>query len=255
MNCEHFSALTGMRCEPVGTRTGDGAVALLTPFTFFDGDGIELFASSSGAQAHFFDDGSTMHWLHGLGLRLGDDRRRWAPVRNAAAAYGVTLADDGCLEAFAPLGSASVGFARMVSATLAIDAWARDHAGLPQDATWLAEEAAMYLRAWQPQKQLTEQPSPVAGLSGRAHSFHLRLGEELVDAISPSPGATGAELRKLVDVRALPSNSELQILVIVDDRRDQAAARQEGAIIGNFAKAWPMSRLIAVASSGNLQPH
>jgi hypothetical protein len=31
-------------------RDGSAAIAVITPFTFFDGDGVEVFASSVGTQ-------------------------------------------------------------------------------------------------------------------------------------------------------------------------------------------------------------
>ena len=247
MKCEQFSELTGIRCESLPMRDGSSAVALQTPFAFFDGDGFEVYASAAGSQVHFFDDGLTMHWLRGTGFKVCDDRRRWAPIRNAAQPYGVALAEDGTLETFAPLANAAVGFARMISALLAIDRWARDHAGAPQDAQWLIEEAAMYLRAWKPKATFVERPAPVVGLSGRPYQFQMSLDGELIDAIAPHPNATGGELRKLVDVRASPRNRAVDIRVILDDRRDPVAADQEGAILANLSKVWAMSKLIDAA--------
>ena len=180
-------------------------------------------------------------------FKVGDDRRRWAPIRKAANAYGVTLADDGTLETFAPVTSAASGFARMVSALLAVDAWAREHSGMPQDAQWLIEEASMYLRAWKPGAVFVERPGAVVGFSGKAYSFPISLDGELIDALSPHPNATGGELRKLVDVRASAKNRELGVRVILDDRRDPAAAAQEGAILGNLATVWTMTKLIHAA--------
>lgn len=247
MNCEQFSEITGVRCEPLPMRDGSDAVALHTPFAFFDGDGFEVYATRAGTQVHFFDDGLTLHWLRGMGFKVGDDRRRWAPIRNAASTYGVTLADDGTLETFVPFASAATGFARMVSALFAVDAWAREHAGMPQDAQWLIEEATMYLRAWKPSAVFVERPSAVVGFSGKAYTFPISLDGELIDALSPHPNATGGELRKLVDVRASAKNRDLGVRVILDDRRDPIAAAQEGAILGNLATVWTMTKLIQAA--------
>jgi hypothetical protein len=249
MKCEQLSELTGIRCEPLPMRDGSQAVALQTPFSFFDGDGFEVYAAAAGSQVHFFDDGLTLHWLRGTGFKIGDDRRRWAPIRSAAQPYGVALAEDGTLETFAPLANAAAGFARMISALLAVDTWARDHAGMPHDAQWLVEEAMMYLRAWKPKAVFVERPQPVMGMSGKPYAFQMSLDGELVDAIAPHPNATGGELRKLVDVRASVRNRDLDIRVILDDRRDPDAAAQEGAILGNLCNAWTMSKLILAAGA------
>lgn len=253
MNCDAFALITGMRCEPMPMRDGSEAVALQTPFTFFDGDGVELFAAAHGPQVLFFDDGLTLHWLKGAGFKLGDDRRRWAPLRNAVQAYGVTLSEDGTLETFAPSANPAGGFARMVSAVLAVDGWAREHAGESQEPLWLVEEAAMYLRAWKPHAALSERPAPLVGLSGKAYAFQLAIDGEYVDAINPHPNATGGELRKLVDVRASATNRDARIRVVLDDRRDPDAALQEGAILGNLATTWTMSKLIRAAGGVQIQ--
>jgi hypothetical protein len=54
-------------------------------------------------------------------------------------------------------------------------------------------------------------------------------------------------LRKLVDVRASSRNVELQIRVVIDDRRQPDRAAIEASILGRFAMTWPMTRLIAAA--------
>jgi hypothetical protein len=247
MKCDQFQSLTGVRCETLPMRDGSDAVAIQTPFAFFDGDGVEVYAARVGNQVHFFDDGLTLHWLRGVGVKVGDQRRRWTPIRNAASQYGVSLSDDGTLETFCSILNPAAGFARMVSAVLAVDAWAREHAGASQDSQWLIEEASMYLRAWKPTAILSDRPEPVVGLSGKAYSFPLLFDGELIDALSPHPSATGGELRKLVDLRAAAGNKDLAIRIILDDRRDDAAAAQEGAILGNLATVWTMRRLIRAA--------
>lgn len=247
MNCEQFGTIVGMRCEPIPLRDGGEAISLQTPFTLFDGDGVELYAREVGAQVHLFDDGMTMNWLRGLGFKLRDDRRRWGAIRNAVAPYGVALAEDGCLEAYAPHQSASGAFARIVSAILAVDSWARENAGVPHESQWLAEEVALYLRAWKPRAMFSDRPEPLRGFSGRAHTFNMSLDGELIDAIVPHPSSTGGELRKLVDVRSVPIYRDTPIRVILDDRRDAEAAQQEGLILSSVAQTWTLTRLIQAA--------
>ncbi len=247
MTHDDLSALFGVRCDPLPMRDGSTAVDIITPFSFFDGDGLDIFARSAGAHVHLFDDGCTLHWLEGLGLRLSNDRRRWAPIRNAAGAYSVTLTDDGALEVLAPAEAAPAAFARLVSAQLAIDAWARTAVGAPADAEWLIDEAALYLRAWKRSANFIERPDPVPGMSGKTHAFNFAIDDELIDVITAHPTSTGAELRKLIDVRGLHNNEGLEIRVIIDDRAQPAAAEQEVRILSAVASSWTMSRLIAAS--------
>lgn len=247
MNCDHFSTLIGMRCEPQPTRDGSSCVAVVTPFKLHDGDGLTLFAFGHGDTVHLSDEGLTLSWLHGNGHRL-DDRRTWKPLRAALSPYGVTLNDDGVIETLAPLAQASLAFARLVSGLLAVDAWARETAGAGATGS-LRDEAELYLRAWRPDVALRADPEPVVGFSGLPHSFSFLLGSEYIDAIGGSTAASSAELRKLVDVRASQVNASLQIRVIIDDRRSPLRAATELAILGRFAKAWPMTALIKAATN------
>ncbi|MBB1161487.1 DUF1828 domain-containing protein [Aquariibacter albus] len=255
MNCSLLPDLIGMRCEPQAMRDGSLCAAVVTPFRFFDGDGMSLFAFSVGDTVHLSDEGMTLSWLLGLGHRL-DDRRAWKPLRAALAPYHVTLNDDGVVEVLAPTAQAPSAFARMVSGLLALDAWARSANGTgASTSNTLREEAALYLRAWRPASPLLDDPEPLLGLSGSEHSFAFRMGNEYIDAIGSAPAASSAELRKLVDVRGSELNASVQIRVIVDDRTAPERAATEVSILGRFAKAWPMSRLIRAAAEPSAAVH
>lgn len=106
----------------------------------------------------------------------------------------------------------------------------------------------MHLRAWRPQLELRARPEPVQGLSGKRHHFDFVLGTEYVDAISANGNSTGAELRKIIDVRGVPALSEVDVRVVVDDRRDPRAAEDEIRILGTVSRAWSMRRLIAAST-------
>lgn len=252
MNCDQFSTLTGMRCEPQPTRDGSECIAVVTPFAFFDGAGLSIFASAADHQLHLSDEGLTLFWLMGLhGAAAFEDRRAWRPLRTALAPYGVTLDDNGTIQTISGVDKAPLAFARFVSGLLAVDAWARENANAPAAAT-LVDEAAMYLRAWR--TDAVSEPEPIVGFSGQAHQFALYQAGEYIDAIGPSKAASSSELRKLVDVKASAAHAALDIRVIVDDRRDADRAGVELSILGRFAKAWPMTRLIA-ASMAPPQAH
>lgn len=245
MNCSGFTKLLGMRCEPMPTRDGSEVIAVVSPFTFSDGDGIEMYAETVGSSVRLFDDGMTMYHLRSVGIKL--DSKRWQPLRNAIAPYKVCLTDDGIFETWAPAADAQSGFARYVSALLAIAAWEREHEGLPASAHWLQDEAALYLQAWKPHTQIVARPDPLAGFSGKMRKFDFLVGDEYVDTLLPHGNTTGSELRKILDVRGNPFNRDRPIRVIVDDRRNPSAAKEEIAILGRVATAWTMTGLMAAS--------
>lgn len=241
MNCENFQELIGMRCNPIGD-----AVSVVTPFTFDDGDALEIFAQAHGPQVHFFDDGFTLFHLHSSGIHLRD-KKQWRSLRNIAEANGVSLSEDGVFETLCATDHASAGFARLVSALLGVSAWAREQTGISQDAAWFVDEVALYLHAWKPAAAFIEKPT-IKGFSGRSLTFHFQVGNMLVDAIQPHGASTGAVLRKIVDMSTSTMAAPNEVLVVVDDRGPKAeSAKQELEIIGRVATAWPMTSLIQAA--------
>lgn len=254
MNCEHFSEMIGMRCEPVPGHDGSAVVNIVTPFTFADGDGLEIFAKVSGSHIQFFDDGLTMLHMSSVGLRL-NDKRQWRALQQLAKTHDVTMTDHGTFETWAPLDQQADAFARFTSTLLGVAAWEREHRGLPPSAQWLLDEVALHLRAWKPESEVIAEPEAIVGLSGNAYRFDFAIDGELVDAITAHSTATGAELRKLVDIRSNPLHRQQAVRVIVDDRANAAAAKLEMPILGRFATTWSMSALIDAARSKTLLSH
>lgn len=248
MNCEKFNEIIGMRCNPVGS-----AIEIVTPFSFLDGNGIELFAQDAGSQIHFFDDGCTLLHLHSAGIRFGNDNRKLQPLRNITSSYGVNISDVGVIETLCSKDKASIGFANIVSALLGVASWEREQNGVSMDDSWLVDEVAMYLRAWKPSENLIKNPI-VRGFSGRKLSFDFEMGGEYIDAISPHFASTGAELRKIVDLNSSSQSARKEVLVIVDDRSRKDLAKQEIDILGRISKAWPMSSLISAVGT-TIQAH
>jgi len=241
MNCENFELLIGMRCNSVGD-----AVGVVTPFVFPDGDGIEVYAKQAGSQVHFFDDGFTLMHLNGVGIDVSD-AKHWQPLRAIAGIHGTTLNKDGVFEILWPADSAAQGFARLVSTLLGIAAWERDQAGVSQDASWLVDEVAMYMRQWKPGTAINSKPPAVKGFSGKMLTFDLEVGGQFIDAINPRGQSTNAAIRKFVELNTSVINREY--MVIVDDRTNPEAAKQEVEIIGQVGVAWPMSKLIKASGA------
>lgn len=245
MNCETFQQIIGMRCNPLGN-----TLEVVTPFTFIDGDGFEIFAQNMGPQVHFFDDGFTLMHLHSAGIFL-KDKKQWKPLKNIAELNGVTLSDNGVFETLCSSENPSLGFARMVSTLLGVAAWEREQFGVEQDSEAFIEEVSLYLKAWKPTAPFLENPT-AKGFSGRSLRFDFQLENQLVDAIQPHGATTGAELRKIIDLNYAASQIDSSVLVIMDDRQAKAAtAKQEADILSHVATVWPMTSLIAASGPKN----
>jgi hypothetical protein len=241
MSCEQFKEITGMQCNQLGS-----AVEILTPFTFADGNGIEIFAEIYGSQIHFFDDGFTLLHLHSAGIPIGGSKQKWRPLTSIANAYGVTLSEDGVFEIMCDSKNPGKGFAKIVSTLLGVAAWEREQAGVAMSSAWLVDEVALYLKAWKPNSKLIEQPS-IKGFSGRILTFDFEQDGQYIDAVSPHFASIGSELRKIVDLNSSAGEVRKEMLVIVDDRQKPEAAKQEIKLLGRVAKAWPLTSLISAA--------
>lgn len=245
MNCENFQQIIGMRCNPIGD-----ALEVVTPFTFSDGDGFEIFAQDMGPQVHFFDDGFTLMHLHSAGIFL-KDKKQWKPLKTIAELNGATLSDDGVFETLCPSENPSVGFARMVSTLIGVAAWEREQFGVEQDTALFIEEVALHLKAWKPNVAFLDNPT-AKGFSGRSLKFHFQIDNQLVDAVQPHGATTGAELRKIIDLNYAASHKDSSVLVIMDDRLGKAdSAKQETDILSRVATVWPMTALIAASGTTN----
>jgi hypothetical protein len=235
-----------MRCHPVGQ-----AVEILTPFTFADGGGIEIFAQDFANQVLFFDDGLTMLHLHSVGLKIDNNRKRWRPLSSIANKYGVTLSDQGVFEVLGDARNPSVAFAKMVSTLLGVAAWEKEQEGVAEESAWLVDEVALYLKAWKSDLELIEKPT-VVGFSGRVLDFDFDFDGKYIDAISPHSSSTGAELRKIVDLRSASEHARKEVMVIVDDRRKPESADQEIKILSRTAWTWKITDLMAASGLSKL---
>jgi hypothetical protein len=230
-----------MTCRTLPTVDGAPVHCISTPFQYFDGDAVHLFAEEMGELVRFFDSGDTLFHASGSSINF-KDKRGMKPLQRIVGDAGATLSDDGEISALAPKTDARNGFRKVMSAVLGIVSWEAENAGISTDATNLASEVEVYLREWKPKRDfLYEQP--LSGISGRDHTFAFLLDGELIDVVSSSPQSTAAEVRKLADVRGIPSQSDTQIRVIIDDRVSPKRAQQEAMILSRFADVWLLSAL------------
>ncbi|MDN7182123.1 hypothetical protein M0D69_29745 [Caballeronia sp. SEWSISQ10-4 2] len=81
------------------------------------------------------------------------------------------------------------------------------------------------------------------------------IGDTQIDVISCHRNASSSELYKLVDLRGNALTANTPIIVVVDDRLLQEQADHEVAVIGQYAEAWPMRKLIEAVAGGGLTRH
>ena len=250
MDHTELTTMFGFEYSPVETYRGGTAMLVGLPFLFSDGEPVPFYVESEGDRVRFFDNGETLFHMAAIGLDVSD-RRRWRPVQGIATRCGVSLKDDGEIETWERIGNAPSGFARFLSAMIAVAEWERANVGLPADAHWLIDEVEFYLHAWKPKAKFDKTVSH-NGFTGRPYDFDFLLDDDLIDVIPASATATGGELRKLLDIRRVSSNSERKIRVVIDDRSDPGRAENEGKIISSLATTWPMTRLIAAVGGANV---
>lgn len=239
MICSSLTETIGFACSPL---TEDGSVALITtPFQFDDGEPVPVFVERIGPQLRFFDDGGVLLHFLGRGVRL-HDQRNLKFIKNLAEPEGVTLNQMGELEIFAPSKDATKAFAKYMATLLALTSWERGQIGIATDLSLLLDEVEQCLRAWKPDSTIIANPE-YRGVSGYTYKLDFSVGGEAVIAISPHPNTVSATAKKLLDIRATSENAGLQVLVVIDDRRDAETASREGRILDSVANVMMMSRL------------
>lgn len=239
MICSVLSETIGFACSPL---TEDGSVALITtPFQFEDGEPVPVFVERIGPQLRFFDDGGVLLHFLGRGVRL-QDQRNLKFIKNLAEPEGVTLNTMGELEIFSPHENASRAFAKYIGTLLALMSWEREQNGVATDLSLLLDEVEQCLRVWKPDSTIVISPE-YRGVSGYTYKLDFSVDGEAVIAISPHPNTVSATAKKLLDIRATTDNTGLQVLVVIDDRRDAETASREGRILDSVANVMMMSRL------------
>lgn len=241
MSCAELFQSIGLKCKTLPAVDGKPVHCISTPFKYFDGDGIHVYAEDLGGLMRFFDAGDTLFHVYGSGIRF-KDKRSMKPLQKLVQEAGAEMSDDGEISALASVSNSQDGFRKTITAILNVAAWEADNAGIASDATSLVSEVEIYLREWKPGHQfLFDQP--LSGISGRTHTFSFLVDGELIDVVSSSPQSTASEVRKLADIRGIPSQSEARIRVVIDDRSNPERAQQEAMILSRFADVWPLTAL------------
>lgn len=243
MICNNLSELLGLTCYPLNDL---GTLALITtPFTYGDGDYVHIYVEKITGNVRFFDDGAViMHFL-GRGMSL-ENKNKTRFIRNIAHSQGASLNDDGEIEVWAREADAEIAFAKFMATILGVVSWERENKDSNLNISLLIEEVAMYLKAWKPSESLVEGPK-YKGVSGSTHKFDFKQNNEVIIAITPHPLSVSAALKKMVDVISSPSNQDLQLTVVLDDREQPKEAKNEGAILSAVSGVLMMSKLQALA--------
>ena len=126
----------GFRCRPLIQPDGSEVHCIGTPFEFFDGDGVHVFAETLGGVVRVFDAGDTMLHIAGSGIRFRDNRSL-SPIHRIVKEAGADLSDDGEISALAGPADVQVAFRNVLAAILGIARWEAENAGMTIDATTL----------------------------------------------------------------------------------------------------------------------
>lgn len=241
MSCVELFKSIGMECKILPAADGAQIHCVSTPFRYSDGDTIHLYAEELGSLVRFFDSGDTLFHVSGSGIKF-KDKRGLKPLQKIVEDIGAQLSDGGEISMLAAKGDASEGFRKALTAMLGVAGWEAENAGIATDSTTLAGEVEIYLREWKPGLEFLHD-QPLSGISGRDHTFSFLVDGELIDVVSSFPQSTAAEVRKLADVRGIPSQTDTPIRIVIDDRLNPKRARQEAMIISRFADVWLLTAL------------
>ena len=239
MICSRMSEMLGLACHPL---SDDGLIATIaSPFTYPDGDEIPIFVEKLGPQVRFFDDGEMLLHLLGRGLSL-DDHRKTKFIKNFAEPNNVQLNEQGELEIWSTEEGAPAAFAQYISTLLTLSKWESEQIGVATDIALFLDEVAICLRAWKPQAKIIEAPE-YTGISGHIYKLHFSVDGDAVLAVNPRHASVSSAAKKLLDIRAVDEQKSLKIFVIMDDRENKEAAKNEARVLGMVANVMMMSSL------------
>jgi hypothetical protein len=166
------------------------------------------------------------------------------------------VTQEGEIEGTFDIANTTSGFASYIDALMSLARWEFDNAGtdFAVREPSLIGDTRLYLNAMKPDVLAVKSTLKAAGVSGRQYGFDLSQGETQIDVISCHRNASSSELYKLVDLRGNALTANMPIIVVVGDRLQPEQADREVAVIGQYAQAWPMRKLIE-APGGSLTLH
>ncbi len=235
MNCANLIDSLGYRCATVGNVT-----VVSTPYRMACGSGIPAYLEPIGEQIHITDEGEILFAIMASGIKLRTLRSTQG-IRNILKKYDVNLNEAGVIETICPVDALTEGYQRFIAGCLAVAEWQRDSFARGDEAR-LEDDVKAILRLRD--ERLEEHPEPVTGLSGKRHHFAFSQGGVLIDCVSVHQTAIAHEARKLLDVRNRASNHDLDIEIVIDDRRaDPKAAREEASVLSSLAPTVMFTKL------------
>jgi hypothetical protein len=242
MNCHDFAIHVLAECTSISTHTGETGIFVALPATFVDGEPLPMYVIDRGPKIQITDGGDTLFHLHNIGFRILGDKRRWSSLKEAIEPFGPKMNDSGEIEFWTDPAELHEGVARYTAALLSAANWEIEHFGQPLDGTALIEEAKEYLSVLRPTATIREN-IVLVGVSGKSYKFPFSMDGVLLDAMSSSGASSNSMVRRLVDIRAVPSQQATDIEIVVEDRKNTERSEQDIRLIELLAKPLRISKL------------
>lgn len=230
--CQHINELTAWPCRTVRGARGEDVTMLAPPVSFWDGSVVPVYVFDRGEQIEITDDGGVLQHLDVSGFDLSSDKRRRKGLQKAVARWDASF--DSELQMWCKPDVLTYGLQRYLAALFAVAHWESENSGKPIDNGLLIAEAEMYLRALNP-GAIVKHDVALLGISGRTQNFPLHLNVTYYDSVGPHPASSSALVKKLFDVRSVPTNKDKEISIVVDDRGSEKQARADIQIFTQLA--------------------
>lgn len=240
LDCSTAGRLTAWPCASVVDSNGQAATMLTPPVSFWGGAIVPVFVLDRDPYYEITDDCGILHHLYVSGFRIADDGRKQTGLRRAVQRHGVELSDQ--LHLYCKKSEVERGLRKYLAAMFEVKHWECEAAGKGGDPASLISEAELYLTAINPAGKV-KHDIPALSITGKPQVFPLQIDETLYDTTRPSGSAH--LVKKLVDVRSVPSNQDLDITVVLDDRDDQERAREDFQVFTQLAHVMKFTDLRA----------
>lgn len=250
LDCQWLQQQAFSNCYQVKTVSGEVAICVQTYHRWSDDSLLSFYILPHGDKLLITDEAESIFHFRAMGLL--ENKRAWRSFQDklTGTKTNIQLEQDGEIFALCSIDSAPTAIADFISALCALMHYERELLALPTETVELSEEVELYLKMWKPNAPIIREPK-VQGISGHSYSFDFQFENQLILAISPTPNAVGAVMRKAGDVISGNDLNGRKITVIVDNRTDQLfaehKAEEEIQIISALASAIPLTNLIEQA--------
>lgn len=235
IDCRDLATKLGFRCHQVT----DGLLNISTPYAFSDGEVVNFLLRDVGGTIIITDNCDFIAHFMSLGMDLSD-KRKWIGIKNIVSNYNFNLTERGEIQAITTMAKLADRFNAFSAIVHDLTKWEIERLTISEEISDLVDQIEYHIRRRNEGIGI-ERGYRATGATGHKYIFDMKVDDTLIEGIEPNGHATGAALRKVLDVER--GAEDLGVVLVMDDRANIEAAKDEAMILSSVCSVITFSTL------------